>query len=362
MNSNQLSAYARLLVHYCCRIKPNDNVLIRSTYLAEPLVLACQKEVLLAGGNCEFDISINHDQFQRYSLSSKEQLTTAPPLYRHAISTMDVIISIRAPFDIYELNNISSERLLWAQTAMKPIKKQMMRRGSNGDLRWVLCNYPTESLAKAAKMSLADYSRFIVNGCFLQHENPQQQWEALSEFQEKWVNVLNQGTTIRFISDNTDISFNIGDRRWINSDGKRNMPSGEIFTSPVETSGNGHIHFDVPSLMFGRVINGLTLTLKKGKVIDWDSPILDDVFLIEGANRIGEIAIATNPHITTPTLNTLFDEKIGGSIHMAIGASYPETGGKNKSSLHHDFISMFKTNASIQLDGQTIYKNGAFLS
>ena len=143
------------------------------------------------------------------------------------------------------------------------------------------------------------------------------------------------------------------------------MPSGEVFTSPVENSGNGMITFDVPSLLFGKVIKNLQLEIKNGKVIKWrcknGQELLDRLFSIEGADRIGEIAIGTNFHITEPTLNTLFDEKIGGTIHMAIGASYPETGGKNESSIHHDFVTSFKSNSIILIDGTPIYKTAILL-
>ena len=363
MKKNHIDAYAHLLTNYCCQIKKNDRVLIRSSYLAEPLILACQRDVIKAGGQCEFDISLPKTASQWYGLASDEQLSQAPILYPHAIKSFDVIISIHAPFDIFELKNIDKERLALRQRALKPIKQTMMNRGASGDLRWVICNYPTESLAKAANMTLNEYTDFIVKACFIHTPNPKNTWEELSVRQGEWVERLNRAERIHFKSDKTDISFKTLNRKWINSDGKRNMPSGEIFTSPIESSGQGHVHFDVPSLVFGEVVQGLTLHIKNGDIIEWEShaPVVDDLFSIEGARRIGEIAIGTNQQIQHHTLNTLFDEKIGGTIHMAIGASYPETGGKNISSVHHDFISTFNKHSSIILDGDEIYKNGQFI-
>ena len=360
-----VDAYAKLLTEYCCNINPGDKVLIRSTYLAEPLILACQKEVLLAGGLCEFDLTLSGAKKQFYDFSEDQQLKQSPILYAHAINEFNVIMSINAPYDLFELDGIDEKKLAAAQEAIRPIKKVMMKRGATRDLRWVLCNYPTQSLADAANMSVEKYTEFIINGCFLNQLDPTKEWQSLSKKQQHWVDILNQGKVIQFQSETTDISFKIDQRIWINSDGKRNMPSGEVFTSPIETSGEGYITFDVPSLLFGKVIKGLRLEIKKGKVVNWacadGKPLLDRLFSIKGADRVGEIAIGTNPYICEPTLNTLFDEKIGGTIHMAIGASYPETGGRNESGIHHDFITRFNTNAMILLDGSPIYKNGRFI-
>ena len=240
-----------------------------------------------------------------------------------------------------------------------------MRRSSDEKLRWVLCNFPTKSLASAANMSLENYTSFLSKACFLHSDEPKDMWEVLSKKQSKWVDILNKGKKVQFKSESTNIYFNIDKRRWINSDGKRNMPSGEVFTSPVESSAEGVITFDIPTLISGKKLLSVKLILKKGIVVGWETPtnieILDQLFKIKGANRVGEIAIGTNYEIQDYTLNTLFDEKIGGTIHVAIGASYPETGGKNISSIHHDFVSNFSKNSEIYLDDKLIYQNGKFI-
>ncbi len=365
MDQKFIDKYAKLLTTYCCNIKAGDKVFIRSTYLAEALILECQKEILKKGGHCEISISLPGMAKQYYEYSEASQLEQPPELYGHAVRKFDVIITIQAPFDIFELQDVDEKKLAISQAAIRPIKQKMMKRSSQGDLRWVLCNYPTKSLAKAAKMTLKKYTEFITNACFLNKKNPQKAWEDLSNQQEQWVNKLNQGKKIQFISEDTNISFKLDQRIWINSDGKRNMPSGEVFTSPIESSAEGMITFTIPSLVFGQVINKLVLTLEKGKVVKWESQtgqaLLDRLFSIDGANMVGEIAIGTNHQIQDYTLNTLFDEKIGGTIHMAIGASYPETGGKNMSSIHHDFVTNFTSQSHIYLDDNEIYRNGKFI-
>ena len=199
----------------------------------------------------------------------------------------------------------------------------------------------------------------------LNEADPQKSWLELSKFQERVVNSLNKKSFFHFKNDTTDISFNTKNRIWMNSDGKRNMPSGEVFTSPIEDSVNGVIYFSYPSRYFGQDVEGVTLTVKDGYVSSWDARIgkevLDKVFEIDGARYFGEVAIGTNKNIQQATKSILFDEKIGGSIHMAVGASYPETGGKNKSSVHWDLITDMKANGEIIADDECIYKNGAFL-
>ena len=179
MKPEQIEQYAKLLTTYCCNISSGDRVYIRSTYLAESLVRACQKEILIKGGVCEYSIALPDMAKQYYEHSNSKQLAIPPLLYAHAIKSFDVIITIHAPYDLFELKDVDDKKLEESQVALRPIKKQMMKRSSTGDLRWVLCNYPTQALAKAAAMSLNDYSQFISNACFLNKSNPQKEWEKL---------------------------------------------------------------------------------------------------------------------------------------------------------------------------------------
>ena len=365
MQPEWLNKYAVLLTEYCLNIQPKDRVLIRSTPLAAPLILACQKDILLKGAHCEMDIALEHTSKQFYEYSSMEQLNTPPILYKTAVTAFNKMLSIQAPYNIHDLASVSAEKKAAYQQTLQPIKKSMMDRSAANELDWALCNYPTQSLADAANMTLEAYEAFIAKACFLHTKSPTESWQQLSNTQEQYVQRLNQAEEIRFVSNNADITFNTSGRIWINSNGKRNMPSGEVFTSPVEDSANGWVRFDVPSLLFGTVVTNLTLHVTDGVVCDWECDsgheMIEKLLNIDGANRFGEIAIGTNPHITTPTLNTLLDEKIGGTIHMALGASYPETGGKNVSGIHHDFVTSFNTDAEITLDNTVVYKEGVFL-
>jgi aminopeptidase len=227
-----------------------------------------------------------------------------------------------------------------------------------------LCQFPTQASAELAKMSLAEYSNFIFEACKLNDEKPSASWQKLSKHQSDIVDKLHSFSKIRYVNKDTDISFSTKGRTWINSDGKTNMPSGEVYTSPVEDSVNGHIFFDYPSRYFGKEVENVTLKVEKGIIKEWDAEIgkevLDKVFEMEGTRVFGEAAIGTNYSIKQATNNILFDEKIGGTIHMAIGQSYPQAGGKNKSSVHWDLICGMQAGGKIFGDEELIYENGMF--
>ncbi len=363
MNKKLCTRYAELLVDYCIKVQPNDVVIIKSSPLAQSLVLACQRMVMKRGGHCEFSIGLDQQRKNFFKYATPNHLNYCSERERFTMAHVNAVINIHAPYNVFELDSVNQQAIGQFQHANRPIKDLLMTRGSSGDLRWVICNYPTQSLADVAKMSLSDYSDFIANACFLNNENSVDQWGELSIIQARIVDRLNCGQTIRFKSPNIDMCFDIGGRIWINSDGKRNMPSGEVFTSPIEDSGNGWVHFTYPSMVFGQEIHGLRLKVKDGEIIEWTADAgqsaIEQCLAVEGATRFGEIAIGTNSNIQEATLNTLFDEKISGSIHMAIGASYPETGGCNQSAIHHDFITDMRDGVII-LDDREIYKNGEF--
>jgi aminopeptidase len=219
--------------------------------------------------------------------------------------------------------------------------------------------------AQAANMSLEEYEHFVYKACHLYQDDPEQEWLNIRKQQEKIKTYLDQVKTIRYKAEHTDISFSVDGRTWINSDGQNNMPSGEVFSGPVENSVNGKVHFTYPSVFMGKDIDGITLWVEEGKVVQWDAregkDLLDAVFEIPGAKYFGEVAIGTNYNIKQATRNILFDEKIGGTIHMALGQSYKQTGGLNKSSIHWDMITDMSKDGAIYADGIKIYEKGVFI-
>ena len=241
-----------------------------------------------------------------------------------------------------------------------------MKRSADGSAKWVIADVLTHSLAQEAKMSFDEYSEFLFKSCYLDLDDPVAKLKELDEKQTKWANYLNNVEKVRIVGEKTDITFGVEGRKWISCSGLNNYPDGEVFTSPVEDDVNGEIYFDFPQIYRGNEAHGVHLTIEKGKVVkvvaekgeDYVNAMFD---MDEGSRGIGEIAIGTNDEIQDITGNILFDEKIGGSIHMAIGASYPETGGKNVSGLHWDMIKGMKKDGKIYADDILIYENGKFI-
>ena len=360
-----LEKYATLLCDYCIEAKPKQRVLVKSTYLAEPLLQAVYKVLLERGCIVEFDISFQDQESLMYEYSCDEQLATLPIFYNKAIEEFDALIRIIAPFNLKATAEVASDKKRVLQQAMAPLRKRYMDRAASKDLKWVLCVYPTQAAAQESGMSLTAYERFVYESCMLDQPDPIASWKELSEKQQTIVDYLNTVSHLRYVGPQTDISFSTKNRIWINSDGHYNMPSGEVFTGPVEDSVEGHIYFTYPTVYEGADVEGVYLEVKAGEVSQWKADkgqaVLDRVFSIEGARRFGEVAIGTNYAIQRATKNILFDEKIGGSIHMAIGASYPETGGKNDSAVHWDMIKDMKVDGQIYADDTLIYENGAFI-
>ncbi|MGB5031265.1 MAG: aminopeptidase, partial [Saprospiraceae bacterium] len=214
-------------------------------------------------------------------------------------------------------------------------------------------------------MSLEEYEMFVYGACHLFAENPADAWLKVRAQQQHIVDYLNRCDLILYKNSTSDISFNVKNRIWINSDGRSNMPSGEVFTGPIENSVNGYIYFNFPTVYMGHEVEGVTLFVENGYVTKWDAEkgkdFLDEIFKIDGSRYFGEVAVGTNYNIQRTTKNILFDEKIGGSVHMAVGQSYKQTGGQNTSPIHWDLITDMKNGGEIFADGQLIYKDGMFI-
>lgn len=358
--------YAHLLTHYCLGVKPGDKVLIASTLLAEPLVREVYRAALEAGAALvECDLAFREQDAIFMQSASDEALRTASPTRRLAMETYDCYLVIRAPFNLREGQNTPAERQKIRAEATSGISKTYFERTATRALRRNLCQYPTDASAQEAGMSLSEYEQFVYAACNLFDDDPMQRWLDRRAEQQRIVDHLNRCKTVRYLADGTDITFSTAGRTWINSDGQTNMPSGEVYTSPVEDAVDGRVHFSLPCIYQGSEVEGATLWVRSGLIEKWEArrgqDVLDRVFAMPGARRFGEAAIGTNYNIQRMTKNILFDEKIGGTIHMAVGQSYLQTGGKNESPVHWDMITDMKQGGEIWADGEKIYENGLFL-
>ena len=362
---NILSKYAHLLVHYCLEIQPGERFYIRTTTLAEPLVREIYAAALEAGGIVEVDMTFRGQERILLTKAHESQLQYIAPSYKAAIEEYDAYLYIRAPYNLRERQNIDGTRSKLRQESLKSLMSTYFKRTSTRDLKRSLCQYPTLANAQEAGMSLEEYEQFVFNACKLFDEDPVQSWLEVRKSQQAIVDFLNQKDSIHYKGEGIDIQFSTAGRTWINSDGQTNMPSGEVYTSPIEDSVNGVVHFSYPTVYMGHELEGITLWVKDGWIEKWEAvrgkTFLDHVFQIEGARRFGEAAIGTNYNIQQFTKNILFDEKIGGTIHMAIGQSYLQAGGKNESAIHWDMISDMTQGGQIFANDEKIYENGKFL-
>ncbi len=296
-----------------------------------------------------------------------DQLAWENPMKKYMMENFDCYLVIRAPYkrgdDESEPDNAEKFKVL--QQAQKETNQIYWNRIGNGSMRRGLCQYPTQAGADDAELSLEEYEHFVYQSCYLFDEDTIAKWLEVRKKQQVYVDYLNKVDFVQYKGPNIDISFSVKGRTWINSDGRANMPSGEVFSAPVEDSVNGKVYFSYPGLYMGKDVWGVLLEVKDGLITSWSAEqgkeVLDKVFAIPGARNWGEVAIGTNYNIQRTTRNILFDEKIGGSIHMAVGQAYKQCGGKNESPVHWDMITDMKNGGQIWADGVKIYENGLFL-
>ncbi len=362
---SMLAKYAKLLVHYCVELKEGERLFVSTTTLAEPLVREIWREALKVGAIVEVDLSFREKGRILYEEANERQLQHVPPLYKLAMEEFDAYLNIMAPFNLREDQNVDKAKTSIRREAMKEVSKIYFERTATRSLKRNLCQYPTLANAQEAGMSLEEYEKFVFDACRLFEDDPAAAWLGVRKSQQRIVDLLNKREKVRYRGEGLDITFSTKGRIWMNSDGQTNMPSGEVYTSPVEDSVNGVIHFTYPVVYAGHEVEGITLWVKDGEVEKWEAKrgkdLLDNIFQLPGARRFGEAAIGTNYKIDRFTKNILFDEKIGGTVHMAIGQSYLQTGGKNQSSIHWDMIADMKDGGEIFADGEKIYEGGQFL-
>ena len=357
--------YADLLLDYSLEIKAGDRLFVSTTTLAEELVAALYRGTLRRGAYLE--ASLDWDGKSRVLLEegNDQQLDWLSPQTREAFTEYETFLAIKAPFNLRDQQEVDPGRQARRAEGLRAIQDVYNRRTGSRELRRSLCQYPTQAAAQQAGMSLEAYRRFVYQACKLDQEDPAAAWRALRSQQQKIVDRLNEGSVVSYRNADTDIRFSCKGRRWINSDGTTNMPSGEVYTSPVEDSVEGVVRFDYPALHGGHELQDVTLWVEGGEVRRWEARqgkgYLDRIFDLPGARRFGEAAIGTNYGIDRFTGNILFDEKIGGTIHMALGESYQQCGGKNKSSIHWDLLADMRQGGEISVDGELIYRDGNFI-
>lgn len=366
MHDIRIERWAHTLVHYCLYLEEGNTVAIHATPLAAPLVEAVYREALRVGAHPLPMIDLENVEEILYREGNDEQLRKIPPTARALVEQVDARLGIMSRSNTKALSGIDPSRASMRREAFMPLAQISRQREQAGQFRWCGTLYPTSGYAQDAEMSLHDFEEFVFDVCFLNDPDPIARWKELSVQQQRLVDWLVGHKKVRILGEGTDLTLSIENRVFINSDGKRNFPSGEFFTGPVENSANGVIQFDIPASHDGRTIEGVRLVFREGKVVEASArqgqAYLEHMLEIDkGARYLGEFAFGNNARVSRGTKNVLFDEKIGGTVHLALGASYPETGGVNQSALHWDMVCDLRKQGEVWVDDTLFLKNGKIL-
>jgi aminopeptidase len=351
--------FAELLTGYCLDVQEGEEVLVRSTTEAQPLLLELQRAILQRGAWPLLRVELPGQARDYLVHADGRQLDDVSDAMLGEAQRADKHLNVQAPHDVSALAGIDPQRMTRLRRAREPIQAAVMKK------TWCSSLWPTQALAEQAGMEFDAFCDFVAGALFLTDPDPVAAWASLREFQDKLIARLREAQTLRLQAPGTDLTLSVSDRVWVNSDGRRNMPSGEVFTGPVETSANGTVAFTIRSSPPGLDIDGVTLTFRDGEVVDAHAEVGQDqleaaLATDAGARRLGEIGIGTNFGIDRAIRVILFDEKIGGTVHLALGRSYPETLGTNVSALHWDLICDLRKGGRLTADGEVIQENGKF--
>ena len=366
MRDPRIEGLAKVIVRYSLELREGQTFMISSGAVAEPLVQALYEETLRAGAHPVLDLSLEGTQSAFFELASDAQLEWVSPPSRWAFDEADARMRILSDTNVRELSGVPPDRQTRRQKAMHPHMQRMMERSAAGDLRWNVTLFPTNAYASEASMSLSDYEDFYYRACLCDQPDPVAAWRDAAEETYRLAEWAEGREEVHIQGPGTDLKLSVAGRHFKPADGKYNMPDGEFFTGPVEDSAEGEVTFHLPATYAGREVAGVHFRFEGGRVVDATAERGED-FLIEmldtdeGARRLGELGIGTNFGIAAGTGEILLDEKIGGTVHLAVGESYPETGGVNNSAIHWDMICDLRGGGSIEMDGELLQRDGKFV-
>jgi aminopeptidase len=353
-------AFASLLCAWCLRVAEREQVLVQTSLLALPLVRSLHRALLERGAWPLLRLAPSELAVEFFDSAREFQLDSFAPLELSLVQGADCVLGINAPANTRALASVDPAKLARLTRASQPLRDARMQR------RWCGTIWPTSALAQQAGMGDAEYARFVARALFLDRHDPVAAWGQLSEHQDRVTERLARARKIHIEADGTDLDLRVDGRTWINSDGRRNMPSGEVFTGPLEDSANGTISFTIPSSPAGVEVAQVALQFRDGEVVRaraerGDAYLQQALNTDAGARFLGELGIGTNAGIDRPTGSILLDEKIAGTVHLALGRSYPETGGRNASALHWDLICDLRHGGCLRADGEPIVEDGALV-
>jgi aminopeptidase len=362
----RLQRLAHLVCAYSLRVEPGQLMLIEAPAVAEPLVVELVKAALELGALPRVRIAAEGTQLAYLSEAGAEQLATLLPSALPEMQAIDLRVAIHAAVNTRELSGVDPAKMAALQQARKPLMDLYMRRSAAGELRWCVTAFPCEAFAQDADMSLAAYEDFVYRAGWLHLDDPLSAWRGFAGQMRSIAERLAGVRTLRVVAEDTDLTVGVAGRRWIPCHGDRNFPDGEVFTGPVETETDGEVRFSFPAIFGGREVDDVRLRFEHGRVVKSEAAAGGELLaqmlaMDDGASILGEFAIGTNYAIERFSKQILFDEKIGGTCHMAVGAGYPESGSNNVSGLHWDMVCDLRSGGEIYADGELIHRDGRFL-
>ncbi len=367
MQDPQFEKLADVLVNYSTGVRPGNLVRLAGPPIGRPLLIALYRAVVKAGGHVYLEMVPDECAEIKLDLGNEEQLRFEDPIALNMVETIDVSISLWGQDNTKSLSGTDPKRQAMVSQARRRQMNRFLERAAAGELRWVGTQFPCNAAAQDAQMSLAAYERFVFHAGLLDQDDPASAWREISRRQQLVTDYLNGAQEVRFTTpQGTDLTVGVAGRKWINCDGHENFPDGEVFTGPIEDATEGLVSYSFPAVYGGREVDSIRLKFQNGRVVD-ASANRGERFLAAmldqdpGARVLGEIALGTNYSVRQYTKNTLFDEKIGGTFHAALGAAYPETGGRNQSGLHWDMVCDLRQGGQVFVDGKLISENGLFL-
>jgi aminopeptidase len=366
MADPRVETVAKILVDYSVEVRPNQLVRITGAPESEPLILAVYQKVLERGAHPFLQVELEEAEELLYTYASDAQLDYVPPFMKDVIEQINANIGIWTDANTKRFTNADPAKQTRRAVARRPLSDRLLERAAKKELRWTGTLYPTQAFAQDAEMSLREFEDFVYKACLVHEPDPIKAWRKISKKQQRLVDWLNKAREIHVVGPDTDLKLEVTGRRWENCDGHENFPDGEIFTAPIEDSMNGHIRYTYPACAYGREVEDVRLQFKDGRVIK-ATAAKNEQFLLKmletdkGARYVGEFAFGTNSGIQRFTKNILFDEKIGGTIHLALGKGYLETGSKNKSAIHWDMVCDLRDGGEVRVDGTLFLKDGKIL-
>ncbi len=366
MTDQRVETLAQILVEYSVGIKEGDKVAIRGAYVAEPLILALYRACLVRGAHPMLRATLPRSAPLFYQLANDAQLEYVWETDRWMVENLDASINIISDTNTRQLSKTDPERLAMASRARKPLSDIYLKRAAEGEYRWNVTLFPTEAHAMEAEMSLDEYEDLYYAACLVDTDDPVGEWQKVAERHARLLEWMDGRNEVHIEGEGTNLILEVGGRTFVAANGHENFPDGEIFTGPIEDKTRGVVTFTFPAIYGGQAVEGIRLRFEDGHVVEASAEkneryLLETLDMDAGAKTLGELGIGTNYGIPGFTGELLLDEKIGGTIHLALGKSYPETGGVNDSALHWDMVCDLRKGGRITVDGDVLMENGNLL-